>query len=243
MANNSYRLGNKNVTVPLSGMASDGNELLYAGMVGHKTALKSVWSTLVAARKSKKWLDLKRGWRWKASVRGSGETYHRLWKEMEMVAAYHLTIRDDRTVAVSAYQPFYALLFDPQAAIAGDEAEPYNRDEARLRAMPAIEFLVMAKLAAALKEPVQLSWADYLWEKATSTRSGGGLVHITTYGDCLTGVRVNPLFDWARLIANGIKNGEIAIAGDEEEERLIEEMVPVLKQYGYSLAGISPDAD
>ena len=57
----------------------------------------------------------------------------------------------------------------------------------------------------------------------------------------MTGVRVNPLFDWARLIANGIKNGEIAIAGDEEEEMLIGEMVPVLKQYGYSLTGISPD--
>jgi len=107
--------------------------------------------------------------------------------------------------------------------------------------MPAIEFLVMAKLAAALKEPVQLSWADYLWEKATSTRSGGGLVHIATYGDCLIGVRVNPLFDWATLIADGIKNGEIAIAGDEEEERLIGEMAPVLEQYGYSLADISPD--
>lgn len=59
----------------------------------------------------------------------------------------------------------------------------------------------------------------------------------------MIGARVNPLFDWATLIANGIKNGEIAIAGDEEEERLIEEMVSVLEQYGYSLADLSPDAD
>lgn len=112
--------------------------------------------------------------------------YRQLWKELPDYSAHHLVMVAESALKPKEGKPFYVLAFN------GDNAER----------------LFAHRLNLALATPVLPEWGDYLLRTA---RQEGWLVVLETFGDCLSGWRVDPTAPWNAAITVGLRTGDIQL--------------------------------
>lgn len=202
------RATNDQAAVECVGYACDGNLLIVLDVVGHKTACKSIWATVVnSPRKS---LGISGG----ISAAGGEpkrDRYHAFWTELPEHNAHNVLICHARVLDATTdprdARPFYLALARRDLA---------EGEEAADRALPvALAQRFAALLNQALELPILPAWAHALWDLGL----GAGLIAaLDCGGDVVLAHRVQPDgARWARVIQDALVNGAIAIPKDRTQ--------------------------
>jgi hypothetical protein len=157
------QIRNEHGSAYVTGYAHDeAGNLIYLGMVGHKTVLESIRATVQARQRKKLWLQGR-------PVYPLPTHYCQTWQHLPDYGAYHATLIADPALP-GKWQPgeevVYLLVFE------GETPEE-----------KAMEMLT-ARLSEALPIPVLDDWNRQLWEAA---RRMDLAVDLQTCGDCQEG--------------------------------------------------------
>jgi hypothetical protein len=171
----------------------DAGNLIYLGMVGHKTVLESIRAT-VQARQRKKLLLQGR------PVYPLPTHYCQTWQHLPDYGAYHVTLIADPALP-GKWQPgedvAYIMVFE------GDLTDGENLDDHACQKLP-------SRLSEALSIPVLLEWAEILWETGVEQ---GLIGELTTGGESSAGFSVQLTEKiWAELLSTLLQEGKIGIS-------------------------------
>jgi hypothetical protein len=160
------QIRNEHGSAYVTGYAHDeAGNLIYLGMVGHKTVLESIRATIQARQRKKLWLQGR-------PVYPLPTHYSQTWQHLPDYGAYHATLIADPALP-GKWQPgeevVYLLVFD------GEEGEQAMK-------------MLTARLSETLPIPVLDDWNRQLWEVA---RNKELVVQMETCGDCLEGYVVH----------------------------------------------------
>jgi hypothetical protein len=194
------RAGNDQVAVECAGFALDGDVVVLLDLVGHKTALKSLWSSAVGH--PRKTFSLYGEESDTLRVRGgdaSTTTYRAFWQPLPAQNAHNLVISHAQMIvpatpvsAISATvtsRPFYVI----------DDGHPQRPVAAR--------FLTL--LDQALDLPLLPAWAAWLWQAGLDDNLISAL---RVGGDVIGAWRVESESEaWASLVQGGLVCGALTL--------------------------------
>jgi hypothetical protein len=191
------RASNDQVAVECAGFALDGDMIVLLDLVGYKTALKSMWATVVGG--TRKPFSLYGETVGTLRVHGgdpSTATYRAFWQPLHEQNAHNLVIAHAQMIASAtptsatvSVQPFYVL----------DDGHPQRPVAAR--------FLTL--LNEALDLPLLSTWADWLWQAGIDGNLVSAL-HIG--GDVIGAWRVETGGDaWVGLVQGGLVKGALTL--------------------------------
>jgi hypothetical protein len=191
------RVTNDQVAVECAGFALDGDMIVLLDLVGYKTALKSIWATVVGG--TRKAFFVYGDEAGTLRVHGgdpSTTTYRAFWQPLLEQNAHNLVICHAQMIAsatpasvTESTQPFYVI----------DDGHPQRPVAAR--------FLTL--LNEALDLPLLPAWADWLWQAGLND----GLVGALRVGGDVTGAwRVETTSEaWAGLVQAGVVSRSLAL--------------------------------
>jgi hypothetical protein len=188
------QIRNEHGSAYVTGYAHDeAGNLIYLGMVGHKTVLDSIRATIQARQRKKLFLQGR-------LVYPLPTHYSQTWQHLPDYGAYHATLIADPALP-GKWRPgeelIYLLVFD-------NDFE--NED---LLSSHACRMLT-SRIAEALPIPILMDWADELWAAGLQMELIGIL---STKGECLMGYWVNlSETRWANIITNLLKEAKIRIS-------------------------------
>jgi len=178
----------------VTGYAHDeAGNLIYLGMVGHKTVLESIRAT-VQTRQHKKLLLQGR------PVYPLATHYSQTWQHLPDYGAYHATLIADPALP-GKWQPgedvVYILVFE------GGLTEEEIPEEHACQMLP-------SRLSEALPIPVLVEWAKTIWKAGFEK---GLITALTTSGDSLGCFSVQLTQSvWAELISRLLKEEKVKIS-------------------------------
>jgi hypothetical protein len=166
------QIRNEHGSAYVTGYAHDeAGNLIYLGMVGHKTVLESIRATVQARQRKKLFLQGR-------PVYPLATHYCQTWQHLPDYGAYHATLIADPALP-GKWQPgeeiAYLLVFEGD--MSGGEMPEH---QARL--------MLTSRLSEALPIPIMDSWAEALWNAGVKKELIGGLA---TAGDCQMGCCVS----------------------------------------------------
>jgi hypothetical protein len=182
------QIRNEHGSAYVTGYAHDeAGNLVYLGMVGHKTVLESIRATVQSRQRKKLWLEGR-------PVYPLPAHYCQTWQHLPDYGAYHATLIADPALP-GKWQPgedvVYLLVFE------GEDAEEQ-----------AMEMLT-ARLSEALPIPVLDDWNRQLWEVA---RNRELVVQMETCGDCQEGYVVHLGENaWKEVVIGLIRSNKIGM--------------------------------
>lgn len=186
------QIRNEHDSAYITGYAHDeAGNLIYLGMVGHKTVLESIRATVQARQRKKLWLKGQ-------PVYPLPTHYSQTWQHLPDYGAYHATLIADPALP-GKWQPgeeaVYLLVFE------GSEG---NTPEAQATQM------LPKRLSEALPIPMIDGWAEVLWNAGAEKDLIGELM---TGGDTSAGfwVHLTEQF-WAELLSRLLKEEKIRIS-------------------------------
>ena len=171
----------------------DGN-LIYLGMVGHKTVLELIRATVQARQRKKLFLQGR-------PVYPLAIHYCQTWQHLPDYGAYHITLITDPALP-GKWKPdedvAYLLGFEDKSP----NGEPSDRQAKNM---------LIPRLSEALTIPVLDSWQNSFWEAGQSEGLIGKLV---VGGDCHEGywIQVSDV-GWKEVIITLVKEEKILISG------------------------------
>lgn len=171
----------------------EAGNLIYLGMVGHKTVLESIRATVQARQRKKLWLQGR-------PVYPLATHYCQTWQHLPDYGAYHATLIADPALP-GKWQPgeevIYLLLFENELSEGAD-----HENQAML--------MLTARLSEALPIPIMDSWAKTLWEVGLRERL---IFELVTVGDCSIGYSVSIReSSWIDLLSISTKEHMLDIA-------------------------------
>ena len=171
----------------------DAGNLIYLGMVGHKTVLESIRATIQARQRKKLFLQGR-------PVYPLATHYCQTWQHLPDYGAYHATLIADPALPgkwQSGEEVAYILVFE------GDLNDGKNIEEHAC-------MMLLPRLSEALPLPVLQEWAETLWEAGFEK---GLITELTTGGDSLVCFTVQLAQSvWAELISKFLKEEKINIS-------------------------------
>jgi hypothetical protein len=210
--NKLLRVFNDQATAECLGFAVDGNLLVLLDIVGHKTACKSLWATVVGG--TRRPFGISGG----VNVNGGEaklDRYHAFWAELPEQSAHNLVICHERFLVATTdpkhLRPFYLMQNVGMESVGtesvGMENGALQHDGDELP--PALLYRFAAMLNQSLDLPVLPQWAGALW--AVGLRAG--LIEpITAGGDIAAAFRVHPDGEpWGGIIRDAFETGDIQI--------------------------------
>jgi hypothetical protein len=187
------QIRNEHGSAYVTGYAHDeAGNLIYLGMVGHKTMLESIRATVQARQRRKLFLQGR-------PVYPLATHYSQTWQHLPDYGAYHATLIADPALP-GKWQPgedvVYQLLFD-------NELLGQSETEAKAASM------FTERLSEALSIPIMSMWAVVLWKTGVHHQLIGEL---TIGGDCLVAYWTTLSEPrWAKIITSLLKEGEIEL--------------------------------
>ena len=171
----------------------DAGNLIYLGMVGHKTVLESIRATVQARQRRKLFLQGR-------PVYPLATHYCQTWQHLPDYGAYHASLIADPALK-GKWQPgeevVYLLVFK------GDMTDRENPEKHARQMLP-------SRLSEALPIPVLREWAEILWEAGVEQ---GLIGELTTGGDSSAGFSVQLTEKiWAELLSTLLKEEKIGIS-------------------------------
>jgi hypothetical protein len=197
------RVFNDQAAAECAGFAADGALLVLLDVVGHKTACKSLWATVVGG--TRRPFGISGGISGGITVAGGEpkrDRYQAFWAELPEHSAHNLVVCHQRFLLASTdpkhVRPFYLALTQREAAQDPGGGIPI-----------ALAPRFAAMINQALDLPVLDAWADALW--CAGLRSG--LIEpISVGGDIAAAFKVQPDVDpWAEIIRDAFETGDIQI--------------------------------
>lgn len=190
------QIRNEHGSAYVTGYAHDetGN-LVYLGMVGHKTVLESIRATVQARQRKKLFLQGR-------PVYPLPTHYCQTWQHLPDYGAYHATLIADPALP-GKWKPgedvIYLLVFD---------GEPLDGSTTESQARR----VLTSRLSETLPIPILDDWNESLWE---SGRKENLIVEVETGGDCQEGYLVKMTETiWKEVITRLLKERKIRISGD-----------------------------
>jgi len=187
------QIRNEHGSAYVTGYAHDeAGNLIYLGMVGHKTVLESIRATVQSRQRKKLFLQGR-------LVYPLPTHYCQTWQHLPDYGAYHATLIADPALPgkwQAGEEVAYTLVFD------GDLVDGDNPEKHTCQMLP-------LRLSEALSIPFLQEWAEALWEAGIEQELIGKLA---TSGDCSSGhwVRVSES-GWKEVITALVEQGEISI--------------------------------
>jgi len=171
----------------------DAGNLIYLGMVGHKTVLESIRATVQARQRKKLFLQGR-------PVYPLATDYCQTWQHLTDYRAFHATLIADPALP-GKWQPgedtVYILVFE------SDLTEGENPEEYAYQMLP-------SRLSEALPIPIIDRWSEILWEAGFEK---GLITKLATGGDSLLCFSVQLAQSvWAELISKFLKEEKINIS-------------------------------
>lgn len=203
---------NDQVTLPVIGAATQTNQVVYLSVGGFKTALKSVWATLVAPKKALRG-NLGRQNRRKA---GYAKPFYAAVPESAMFKMALLGKEADLSQAgtwrsLDGWDGVCFLIALDSEGIQYDRYDYQERAALEQRHLPDLQSKLVGVLDAYHPFPVQPSWGTYLWDEATCTYPRL-ITEIRSYGECVAAYQVNlESEEWLEFIQQGLRCADIAI--------------------------------
>jgi hypothetical protein len=185
------QIRNEHGSAYVTGYSHDeAGNLVYLGMVGHKTVLESIRATVQARQRKKLFLQGR-------PVYSLPTHYSQTWQHLPDYGAYHATLIADPALPGKWQQGedmVYILVCD------GDLIEREKPEEHACQMLP-------SRLSEALPIPVLREWAETLWEAGFEK---GLITELTTGGDSLKCLSVQLAQSvWAELISGFLKEEKI----------------------------------
>lgn len=177
------QIKNEHGAAYVTGYAHDeAGNLVYLGMVGHKTVLESIRATVQARQRKKLFLQGR-------PVYALSSHYCQTWQHLPDYGAYHAALIADPALP-GKWQPgeevAYILVFEGEQ-VSGSTPE----DQAHHMLTP--------RLSEALPLPILDRWFEMLWEAGMKKELIGELVNA---GDCLAGYSVHTSETyWAEILS------------------------------------------
>ena len=187
------QIRNEHGSAYVTGYAHDeAGNLIYLGMVGHKTVLESIRATVQARQRKKLFLQGR-------LVYPLATHYCQTWQHLPDYGAYHTALIADPAL-LGKWQPgedvIFLLVFEV------DMTDRENPEEQARQMLP-------SRLSEALPIPVLREWAETLWEAGFEE---GLITELTTGGDSSAGFSVQLTEKiWAELLSTLLKEGKIGI--------------------------------
>jgi hypothetical protein len=173
----------------------DAGNLIYLGVVGHKTVLKSIRATVQARQRKKLFLQGK-------PVYPLPTHYSQTWQHLPDFGAYHATLIADPALP-GKWQPGEDVIY---LLVSEGELLDGSTPETRARSMLA------SRLSETLPIPILNEWQESLWEAGQRENLIAGL---DIGGDCQEGYLVHlSETGWKELITRLFKEHKIRISGD-----------------------------
>lgn len=188
------QIRNEHGSAYVTGYAHDeAGNLVYLGMVGHKTVLESIRATVQARQRKKLFLQGR-------PVYPLASHYCQTWQHLPDYGAYHATLIADPALP-GKWQPgeevIYLLVFEDDLT---DEENPEKH---------ACQML-SSRLSEALPTPILQYWEETLWDAGIEQ---GLIAKLTTGGDSPVGFWVQLTETaWAELLTRLLKGGNIDLA-------------------------------
>lgn len=213
------RVFNDQAAAECAGFAADGALLVLLDVVGHKTACKSLWATVVGGTR------LPFGISGGITVAGGEpklDCYQAFWAELPEHSAHNLVMCHERFLLATTdpkhLRPFYLALTQNEKAqndgtqnVGAQSVEtPNEATQNQAEELPAaLAERFAAMLNQALDLPILDAWADALWHAGLRS----GLIEpITAGGDIAAAFKVQPDADpWAEIIRDAFEIGDIQI--------------------------------
>jgi hypothetical protein len=187
------QIRNEHGSAYITGYAHDeAGNLIYLGMVGHKTVLESIRATVQARQRKKLWLEGR-------PVYPLPTHYCQTWQHLPDYGAYHATLIADPALPgkwQAGEEVVYLLVFEGELL---DKSTPEKQATRSLS----------RRLSETLPIPIKDRWSEVLWEAGVEK----DLIHEFAYsGDCLAcfGVKTSQT-GWTELITRLIKEDIIEI--------------------------------
>jgi hypothetical protein len=205
VSQNLLRVFNDQAAAECVGFAADGTLLVLLDLVGHKTACRSLWATVVGG--SRRPFGISGG----HTVTGGEaqlDRYQAFWAELPEHNAHNLVICHERfflaTTDPKHVRPFYL------AMNVGAQNEGTQNESDDMPVALADRFVAMLNQAHDL--PVLPQWAGTLWRAGLRS----GLIEpITARGDIAAAFRVQSDGEpWGEIIRDAFETGDIAIPDD-----------------------------
>lgn len=206
------RVYNDQAAAECVGYAADGALLVLLDLVGHKTACRSLWATVVGS--TRRPFGISGG----MNVSGGEpklDRYQAFWTELPEQSAHNLVICHERFLVATTdpkhLRPFYLALTRNE----GTQNEAEQSDDDGIPVSLSSRFAAM--LNQALDLPVLPQWAGVLWQ--VGLRSG--LIEaITAGGDIATAFKVQPDgTPWGEIIRDAFACGDIEIPDSQTNRR------------------------
>ena len=194
---------NREAQVEALGLGMIDGEAVYVSAAGPKTALKSLWASLIASKAAKSYC---RPWHWHPfKFRGKPRQF---WAPLPSTAWTHV-------VFVSP-DPDLLLAVDPRGALLTALYRGGSGDYQGLLAdqMAGVQRRFVARLRQVATAPILDEWGPTLWKAARAGRSVTGktefgLLTVSAWGDCLDGAIVNAAFPWAEVVGALVRDGTL----------------------------------
>jgi hypothetical protein len=191
------QIKNEHGSAYVTGYAHDeAGNLIYLGMVGHKTVLESIRATLQSRQPMRQRQKLFLQGRPVYPMRGH---YYQTWHHLPDYVAYHAVLIADSALP-GKWQPeesaAYVLAFD------GELTDRMNPEEHTC-------FLLSSRLSEALPLPIMPSWSQQLWKAG---KEKGLITELSAGGDCKAGYQIELLETaWIEILSRLLKEGKIEI--------------------------------
>ncbi|MDI6696231.1 MAG: hypothetical protein QME21_14390 [Anaerolineales bacterium] len=188
------QIRNEHGSAYVTGYAHDeAGNLIYLGMVGHKTVLESIRATVQARQRKKLFLQGR-------PVYPLATHYTQAWQRLPDYGAYHAALIANPALPgkwQSEEDVAYILVFE------GDLTEGENTEEHACQMLP-------SRLSEAVPVPVLQEWAEALWEAGTRKEL---IAELTIGGESLAGFSVQLIETvWAELISRLLTEGNVGIS-------------------------------
>lgn len=188
------QIRNEHGSAYVTGYALDeAGNLIYLGIVGHKTVLDSIRATIQARQRKKLFLQGR-------PVYPLATHYYQTWQHLPDYGAYHAALIADPALP-GKWQPgeevVYLLVFEGE--IAGGST-PENQARRMLT----------VRLSEALPIPILDEWHESLWEFA---RTANLIAELLTGGDCQAGFVIQlDENGWKEVVVRLLKERKISIS-------------------------------
>jgi hypothetical protein len=195
------QIKNEHGSAYVTGYAYDeGGNLIYLGMVGHKTVLESIRATVQSRQPKRQRQKLFLQGRPVYAIRSH---YCQTWQHLPDYGAYHATLIADPALP-GKWQPdedaAYMLIFDSDLT---DGKEP--EDHTCL--------ILSSRLSESLPLPIMQAWSEHLWSAGKDQQL---ITELETGGDCYAGfwIGLNEAA-WIEILSRLLKEGFIKITGSQ----------------------------
>jgi hypothetical protein len=190
------QIRNEHGSAYVTGYAHDeAGNLIYLGMVGHKTVLESIRATVQARQRKKLFLQGR-------PVCPLTSHYCQTWQHLPDYGAYHATLIADPALP-GKWQPGEAVVY---LLVCEGELPDGSTPETWTR------HLLTSRLSETLSIPILNEWEEHLWEVGQIENLILGLV---TGGDCQVGYIVQlDETGWKEVVVRLLKERKIRLSGD-----------------------------